>query len=455
MPIIVDRPYGMEAKSFNLIDFHEKRELFVTRPPYQRKGVWPTYKKKSLIDSFFRRHYVPNIVLREVHTPDRRALWEVVDGQQRIITVQDFFNEKFKLPNSLKDITLEAGKYHTKLSPDVQSHIERQTMTATVLTGLTNPDNRIFQKHVTEIFWRLQQGEKLTYIEEEHSKLYSAARNYITINADDISFDYTKYQPVDINPNRHLFFNILPVKNNRMQHLALLARFLMLEKEDGPADLGEKYLSNFIDEWADKDLKEFEKENMVRYCRKTLDVFYTILKDDPAVASGIGQMPELDREYIIISMYLLVRKLVHGGWAFNSGNYPIFRKFIHDFYIRWDAKDENDPELLLFRADRQQNERSVENRDQLISKWFFEANPTLDKLDPQRNFTYAERIKIYRKNKGLCQKCIKEGNEKNAYVSWKEFDADHLKAHIKGGKTSIENGQVLCRFHNRSKGSGE
>ena len=453
MPIIVDRPYGMEVKSFNLIDFYAKKELFVTRPPYQRKSVWPRHKQKSLIDSFFRRHYVPSIVLREVHTPDRKALWEVVDGQQRIIAVQDFFNNEFKLPETLRDITEEADKYYKDLSLDIKSHIQEQTMTATVLTGLTDPENRTYQKHVTTIFWRLQQGEKLSYIEEEHSKLYSAARNFITKYADDISFDFKHYQSKDTNPSRHLFFNILPVKNDRLQHLSLLARFLMLEKENGPAELGEAYLSNFIDEWTDKDLQEFEKQPMVKNCKKTLDTFFEILKDDPAVASGGGEMPELDREYTILSMYLLVRRLVHGGWAFQSKDYPTFRKFIHDFYVRWESNDENDTEMLLFRASRQQNEKSVQTRDELITKWFFEINPSLDKRDPQRNFTYAERIQIYRKNKGICQRCLEEKGEAEAHVSWKEFEADHLKAHTTGGKTTIENGQVLCRFHNRSKGS--
>ena len=454
MPIIVDRPYGMEVKSFNLKDFHEKKEQFVTRPPYQRKSVWPTYKQMSLLDSFFRRHYVPSIVLREVHAPDRRFLWEVVDGQQRIIAVQNFFNNEYKLPTSLKDLTKEVGKYFTDLSPEIQSHIQEQTMTATVITGLTNPDNKTYQKHVTMTFWRLQQGEKLTYIEEEHSKLYSASRNYITKYADDISFDFTNYKSIDSNPDRHPLFSILPVKNDRLQHLAFLARFLMLEKAGGPTELGETYFTKFIDEWVDKDLEEFEKETMVKCCKKTLDVYYDILKDDPSVNSGKGEMPELDREYIIISFYLLVRRLVHGGWNFQKENYPLLRNFIHKFYERWDENDENDTEMLVFRAMRQQNEKSVETRDQLITKWFFEKNPALDRRDPQRNFTYAERIKIYRKNKGICQKCLEEKKDEEAsYVPWKQFEADHLIAHIKGGKTTIENGQVLCRFHNRSKGA--
>lgn len=94
MSIVVDKPYNKEPQSFELTFFHKKRDLFITRPPYQRKGVWPPKLKKALIVSLFRRHYIPDIVLREVHKPNHIAKFEVVDGQQRIIAIQDFFNDK-------------------------------------------------------------------------------------------------------------------------------------------------------------------------------------------------------------------------------------------------------------------------------------------------------------------------------------------------------------------------
>ena len=55
---------------------------------------------------------------------------------------------------------------------------------------------------------------------------------------------------------------------------------------------------------------------------------------------------------------------------------------------------------------------------------------------------------------GLCQFCLKEGlTENQARVSWSQFEADHVLPHSKGGETIIENGQVLCREHNRQKGA--
>lgn len=47
------------------------------------------------------------------------------------------------------------------------------------------------------------------------------------------------------------------------------------------------------------------------------------------------------------------------------------------------------------------------------------------------------------------------GHDANAKKIWKqsEMDADHVAAWSKGGTTTIENCQMLCKSHNRSKGN--
>lgn len=453
MPIIVERPYTLEPKEYSLRDFHNRRDLFVLRPPYQRKNVWSNAKKEALIDSFFRRHYVPSIVLREVHTPQHQMKWEVVDGQQRIIAIQEFFENKIKLPKSLEDLNSDAGKYYQELDESVKEHIEERSLRATIIAGLTNPEKRKYQKLVTDIFWRLQQGESLRYMEVEHSKLYSGARSFVVKYADDISFDNEKYTSLNENASRHEFFCKLPMDNSRLQHLALLSRFLMLEFANGPTDIGTKRLGAFIDRWIDRDLQEFEETSEAKRCLKVLKVFSDILSFHPS-ARNDGIVPELEREYFVISVYLLIRRLVHGGWTFKKKDYAAVLAFIQDTYERWRDSDSEDKEVLQFRDQRQQNEMAVRMRDQLISKWFFEKNPEMDKLDPSRRFTYAQRVAIYRKHKGLCQKCLEEGlSDDDAWVPWTEFDADHIRPHSKGGLSTVKNGQVLCARHNRSLGA--
>jgi len=58
--------YDVIPDKVDIRDFHEYTEEYVTRPPYQRKNVWGTKKQQALLDSLFRRYYVPKLVLREV-----------------------------------------------------------------------------------------------------------------------------------------------------------------------------------------------------------------------------------------------------------------------------------------------------------------------------------------------------------------------------------------------------
>ena len=47
------------------------------------------------------------------------------------------------------------------------------------------------------------------------------------------------------------------------------------------------------------------------------------------------------------------------------------------------------------------------------------------------------------------------GHDANRQRIWKleEMDADHVTAWSRGGETSMENCQMLCKMHNRAKGN--
>ena len=70
--------YTIVPNNINIEDFHKYAEEFVVRPPYQRKTVWSRKKQQALLDSLFRRYYVPRIVLREVRLNDDRTVSEVI-----------------------------------------------------------------------------------------------------------------------------------------------------------------------------------------------------------------------------------------------------------------------------------------------------------------------------------------------------------------------------------------
>lgn len=60
------------------------------------------------------------------------------------------------------------------------------------------------------------------------------------------------------------------------------------------------------------------------------------------------------------------------------------------------------------------------------------------------------------KKKGIsnCPLCAIENNANKARIyKYGEMDADHVTAWSKGGSSSIENCQMLCKTHNRAKGN--
>jgi hypothetical protein len=452
--------YDIVPRQIIIEDFHKYAEEFVVRPPYQRKSVWSARKRRDLLDSLFRRYYVPRIVLREVRLQDDRTVLEVIDGQQRINTVQDFFCDRLRLPKSIADLHPDLpGKHYSELPSDIRRFVDRLKYDADIVKGIDDPDNPLHQEVATTIFWRLQQGESLSYMETAHSKLSSLVRNFVVKYADDQRFDYQTYAPIQGNPDKHPFFTLLGRKNDRMQHLALLVRFLIIEKADAIVDVKNSDVVSFIEDTQQENgIGNFalERKPYAKRVLHNLSQFYDAFKDDPAVQEG-DQIPELSTEYFIISIYLLLRHLIR-YYVFDTAEQQLFREFTYTYFQRWRRRKQTDTDVLLFSNSRQQSAGETQTRDFLIRQEFFEfvrkkGHDMLTK-DKRRAFSEIERIAIYRRDEGLCQQCLAEGkSELEARISWSEYQADHVIPHAKGGATDITNAQVLCRYHNQQKGA--
>lgn len=462
MPFNPKSEYITTTSDINIEKFSKYKELYVTRPPYQRKSVWSKKKKQSLMDSLFRRYYIPRLVIREVRLSENETVNEIIDGQQRITTVQEFYDNKYPLPKSLSDLNKNlSGLFYKDLDVEIRMFVDESLKyQADIIKNIEDPLNPAHQITATQIFWRLQQGESLNYMEVAHAQLSSLTRNFIVKYADDQTFDYEKYRPIDTNPDKKPFFSLLDVDNVRMKHLQFMARFLMIERGQGYADLSDRKIEEFIDEYKQDDgirNLSYENKSEARETLKTLDVFYDIFKDDPMLDQNSG-IKELSVEYFIISIYLLIRHL-HKYYVIDDQIKKTIRSFIYDFHKRWKTYDEaSDTNLLTFSNRRQQGEKDMEMRDIILRHIFFEYlqknNVELKEKDSKRTFTELERIAIYRKYEGRCQACLEDGKTENeAKVSWSDYQADHVIPHSKGGKTDVENAQLLCRYHNQSKGA--
>jgi hypothetical protein len=81
---------------------------------YQRKGgLWTSQARSFFIESILLEYPIPKIFLyAKVDLKDRSTIKEIVDGQQRSLALQQFYNKKFKLSTKLETEELRGKNYN-------------------------------------------------------------------------------------------------------------------------------------------------------------------------------------------------------------------------------------------------------------------------------------------------------------------------------------------------------
>lgn len=69
-----------------------------------------------------------------------------------------------------------------------------------------------------------------------------------------------------------------------------------------------------------------------------------------------------------------------------------------------------------------------------------------------RAFTESQKREVYERQFGICPHCSLERRQKIQYEI-DEMEADHITPWCEGGKTHVDNCQLLCKEHNRRKSS--
>ena len=106
-----------------------------------------------------------------------------------------------------------------------------------------------------------------------------------------------------------------------------------------------------------------------------------------------------------------------------------------------------DPKAL-----EQEIRRLLQDDDITKQKGIYEyllSGKTKERALSIRTFTDNEKIQMYERQKGICPMCAAEG--KTTVWALEEMHADHKIPWSKGGHTTLENGQMLCREHNLEK----
>lgn len=134
----MERP---EISQFTSLDFKEWKDsgtLHLT-PKFQRREVWKPSARSFFIDSLLKDVPIPPIFLRLAQSEDRkRAVREVVDGQQRLRAVLAFMDDDFALSKAAPKSY--AGKRFSQLSDAERSKVATYGFITAVFRNITDAD---------------------------------------------------------------------------------------------------------------------------------------------------------------------------------------------------------------------------------------------------------------------------------------------------------------------------
>lgn len=199
----------IEAKDLNL------------QPDFQRGEVWSRVKKQRLVDSILRDWHVPPIHVIEL-IPTRRQ--EVLDGQQRLVAIRDFYRNEFAIdgtiePRNPKIASLDGMKY-CDLPDDVRRQFNQFTIRIFRIVDYKSSEP-------AELFFRLNQPTNLT-LAEQRNAYFGPVREQVKALVDSL-------------PEYGLQKEFLGFSNSRMAYDDVLCR-VALSVERG--SIAEKISSN-------------------------------------------------------------------------------------------------------------------------------------------------------------------------------------------------------------------
>ena len=155
-----------------ILDFVKKERWINTRPEYQRRLVWDNKKKSRLIESLLMNVPVPPIFLFE-HDLSR---YEVMDGQQRLNAVVEFYGDELRL-SGLEYWKILNGLRYSELPPLLQRGIDRRRISATVLLNESGGTRDRANELRRQIFDRLNTGGQKLNQQELRNCLFAGAFN--------------------------------------------------------------------------------------------------------------------------------------------------------------------------------------------------------------------------------------------------------------------------------------
>lgn len=130
----------------DLTNWYDEKTLIVNKDYQREGGIWVTNARTYFIDTILNGYPFPKITIRQIiDLKSRKTIREIIDGQQRMMTISSFINSEYALSSVSENF---AGKKFSTLDPELQEALLRYEVSVDMVISAT-------EEEVLEIFRRM------------------------------------------------------------------------------------------------------------------------------------------------------------------------------------------------------------------------------------------------------------------------------------------------------------
>lgn len=161
----------------NFVEALKRPSWMQLRPFYQRRPRWDKVRQSKLVESFIMNVPVPPLFVYESDL----AKYEVMDGQQRITAILDFYTNKLIL-EGLEQWPELNGRIYDTLPSEIKKGLDRRSISYIVLlkeSASTSEEEVLLRQ---EVFERLNTGGIKLSKQEARNALYQGPFNSLILD---------------------------------------------------------------------------------------------------------------------------------------------------------------------------------------------------------------------------------------------------------------------------------